>query len=90
MQAWDWITVARLVTARKCRLMALTITPSAANAECYIHNGASASDPVVLRVYLATQNSQLFDFGEGLLLERGLYIGSFTNITGVLAQWQSE
>jgi hypothetical protein len=90
MEDWEWITAARLVTKRKCRLMALVVTPSAANAEVKIYNGDSTSEPVVFSIYLATQNSQPYNFGEGLPLDRGLYVGSFTNITGVLVQWKGE
>lgn len=90
MEAWEWITAARLVTGRKCRLMALVVTPSAANAEVKAYNGGGTTDPQILSIYLATQNSTEYHFGEGLLLDRGLYIGSFTNITGVLVQWKGE
>jgi hypothetical protein len=88
MEGWEWITVARPLTKRPCRLKALIVTPSAANSEMKVYDGGGTADPPVLSIYLAAQNSQPYYFGQGLLLDRGLYIGSFTNITGVLVQWE--
>jgi len=88
MENWEWLTAARSCTTKACTLLGLLVTPSAIDAICTVYNGKSTSSPVVLNVYLATKDTKNFDFGDGLKLNRGLFVGSFTNITGVLARWK--
>lgn len=90
MQGWEWITAARLITTKPCRLLGLVVTPSAASAEVKVYDGESTSAPTILEVYLVTKNSLPLNFPGGIQTSRGLYIGSFTNITGVLVQWEVD
>ena len=83
-----WLTAAGVIAHGPCKLKGLVVTPSAAAAECKVYNGESDKDPVALEIVVATQDSKPFNFPDGLELERGLYVGSFTNITGVLVIWE--
>lgn len=85
---WKWLTQAMVVSHDPCRLKGLVVTPSAAAAECTVYNGEGTDDPVALSIVLNAQDSFPFDFPEGIELDRGLYVGSFTNITGVLVLWE--
>ena len=88
MKGWEWITAARVITAKPCRLLGLVVTPSLANSECKVYDGESADSPAVMEIFLTTKNTKIFEFTGGLHLDRGLYVGSFTNITGVLVRWE--
>ena len=85
-----WLTVAGVITHGPCRLKGLLVTPSAADAGCTVYNGESIGDPVAFSVILATKDSKPFSFPDGLELDRGLYVGSFANITGVLVIWEPK
>ena len=84
---WRWLTAAGVVSSRPCVLKGLLVTPSAAAAVCTVYNGESDQDPVAFSIEVATQDSRDFPFPGGLELERGLYVGAFTNIAGVLVIW---
>ena len=88
MVASRWITAAQLITEQPCKLIGLLVTPSAADAQCILYDGESTVAPVLLSVYLVTRNTQNFNFPEGVIATRGLFVGSFTNITGVLVRWE--
>ena len=85
---WRWIVSAEKVSQRPCRVRGLVVTPSAATASMTVYDGEGEGDPVILTVALVTANSLPIDLGEGLPSNRGLYIGNFTNITGVLVLYE--
>ena len=85
---WRWVTQAQVIAHAPCKLWGLLVTPSAASAACTVYNGESDQDPVAFSVDVATVDSKPFNFPRGLELDRGLYIGSLTNITGVLVIWE--
>jgi len=85
-----WLTVAEVITQRPCKLKGLVVTPSAADAVCTVYNGESDKDPVALTVLLGTKDTKPYMFPDGLELDRGLYVGSFTGITGVLVIWEPK
>ncbi len=85
---WRWLTKAEVISRGPCKLKGLVVTPLAIDAGCTVYNGESDKDPVALSVILATKDSKPFNFPDGLELERGLYVGSFANITGVLVLWE--
>ena len=87
---WRWLTVAGVVSHAPCKLMGILVTPSAADAACVVYNGESDKDPVTFSAVLATKDTQGFTFPEGLELNRGLYVGSLANITGVLVMWKPK
>jgi hypothetical protein len=66
------------------------VTPSAASAGFTIYNGEGDTDPVALSIAVATEDSRDFSFPSGLELDRGLYVGNFTSITGVLVIWEPK
>jgi len=84
-----WLPGPEVLTRRPCKLLGLLVTPSAADAECKVYNGESTADPVAFEVFLTTRNTKSFSFPGGLELDRGLYVGSFTNMTGVLVSWEA-
>ena len=83
-----WLAAAGVVAHEECKLLGLLVNPSLADAECKVYNGESTDDPVAFEVFLATRDTKLYYFPGGLKLDRGLYVGSFTNITGVLVLWE--
>ena len=90
MQAWRWITAAQVITKKPCKLLGLMVTPSATNAEVKVYDGENTTDPLILEVFLATKDSKEYNFPGGVKTDRGLYIASFTNITGVLVRWEVD
>jgi hypothetical protein len=88
--SWRWLAAAGVVSRRACVLKGLIVTPSAATAACTVYNGESDQDPVAFSIAVATQVSRPFNFPDGLELDRGLYVGNFTNITGVLVIWEPK
>ena len=87
---WRWLTAAEVVSHRPCVLKGLVVTPSAAAAACTVYNGESDQDPVAFSIEVANQDTRPFNFPDGLELDRGLYVGGFTNITGVLVVWEPK
>lgn len=85
---WDYITGARVISQRRCKLLDIVITPSATNSELTIYNGENTTAPVILAFFNSVKVSWALDFHEGIICDRGLYFGSFTSITGVLVQWE--
>ena len=85
---WRWLTTAGVISHARCKLKGLVVTPSAADAGCTVYNGESDKDPVAFSVVLATKDSQPLSFPDGLEFDRGLYVGSFSNLTGVLVIWE--
>ena len=85
-----WITAAEVISHHPCTLKGLVVTPSVADAVCVVYDGEGDTAPVILSLVLATKDSAPFIFPEGIELNRGLYVGSFTNITGVLVIWQPK
>lgn len=90
MQGWTWITAAQVITKKPCKLLGLVVTPSAINAEVKVYDGEGDTDPQILSVFLATKDSREYNFPGGIKTDRGLYIGSFTTITGVLVRWEVD
>ena len=86
--SWRWLTKAGVISRTRCKLKGLVVTPSAADATCTVYNGESDKDPVAFTVLLGTKDTKSYMFPDGLELERGLYVGSFTSITGVLVIWE--
>jgi hypothetical protein len=87
--AWRWATSAQALTLRPCRLLGLVVTPSAVNAEVTVYDGENTLSPPVLGIFLATKDSKEFNFPQPLELSRGLFVGSFTSISGVLVIWET-
>ena len=87
---WRWLTEAGVVSRRPCKLKGLLLTPSAAAAGCTVYNGESDQDPEALSIAISTEDSREFTFPGGLELDRGLYLGGFANITGVLVAWEPK
>ena len=85
-----WITAAEVISHHPCVLKGVVVTPSAADAACVIYDGEGTGDPVILSLVLATKDTAPFIFPEGIELNRGLYVGSFANITGVLVIWEPK
>lgn len=90
MRGWEWITAARLITSKPCRLLSLIITPSTATAIVIVYDGENTSAPVILQADLVVQETMQLNFPGGIKTDRGLFIGSFTDITGVLVQWEVD
>lgn len=85
-----WLTAAGVITHGACKLKGLVVTPSAADATCTVYNGESDMEPVAFTVLLGTKDTKPYMFPDGLELDRGLYVGSFTGITGVLVVWEPK
>lgn len=86
--AWIWCTHAQVITKRPCKLHGVTVTPSAVNAECILYDGESDKDPVIVELFSSVKVSWPHCFGKALETHRGLYVGSFAAITGVLINWE--
>ena len=85
---WRWLTAAEVISHNPCNLKGILVTPSAASAECKFYNGESDQDPIAFEVFLTTQDTLPVNFPDGLKLDRGLYVGALTNVTGVLVIWE--
>lgn len=90
MRDWEWVTAARVLTHKPCRLLGLTITPSAATAVIIVRDGENTTAPVILQADLVVQETMQLNFPGGLRTDRGLFVGDFTDITGVLVQWEVD
>jgi len=90
MQGWEWITAARVITHKPCRLLGLVITPSNATSEIKVYDGENTSSPPILEVVLKSDDTKQLNFPGGIQTDRGLFVGAFTDITGVLVQWEVD
>lgn len=90
MRDWEWVTAARILTHKPCRLLGLIVTPSAANAQLTLYDGENTTAPVIVTIFSSAKISWPFCFHEGIETDRGLFIGGFTNITGALVQWEVD
>jgi len=90
MQGWEWVTAARVITHKPCRLLGLVVTPSGDTASFTIHDGENATAPTIATIKLPTKDSTPFNFPGGIKTDRGLYVGTLTGITGVLVQWEVD
>jgi len=86
---WRWVTSAERITQRPSKLRGLVVTPSAATASLTVYDGEGTGDPTILHVALATANTRTIRLADGLKTNRGLFIGNFTNVTGVLVLWEA-
>ena len=85
---WVWVTTAQVISNRPCRLLGLVVTPSSTNSVAKVYDGENTTAPEVFETFLDTKRTWQHNFGAGLKLNRGLYIGSFTSITGILVHWE--
>lgn len=86
--AWTWATKAQVITKRPCILKTIIMTPSAATSECKLYDGESARDPPIGEIYSSIQVTREYKLDDGIETHRGLYVGEFTGVTGVLIIWE--
>ena len=87
--AWVWCTHAQVITKRPCKIHGVMVTPSAAIAEVFLYDGESDKDPEIFSLYTSVRVSWPHCFAKPLETHRGLYVGKFTGITGVLINWDT-
>lgn len=86
--AWTWATKAQVITKRPCKIHGITVTPSAVNAECTFYDGESSLEPVIVNLFSSVKVSWPHCFSKPIVTKRGLYVGSFKFITGILINWE--
>lgn len=86
--AWTWATTAQVISKRPCRLFGVIMTPSASNAGCKIYDGESAEDPPIGTIYTAVKVTRQWHVAGGLETHRGLYVGAFDKVEGILVVWE--
>jgi len=64
------------------------LTTTGVEAELKVYNGGSTSSPLVFHIFLKARDSKVFNFGDGIFLDKGIYLGSFNRIGGVLVRWE--
>jgi len=91
---WECITTSQLVYAKGLLLKGVLITSSAALGEINIYDGQDVtSGRRVCEIESIAQGTWMTIFGEGLRLERGLYISLDRAVTEVLVwfdPWEIE
>jgi len=87
-KTWTWCTTAQVISATPVRLYSILMTPSAATSECKIYDGESASDPPIVEIYSSVRITRHYHVHGGIKTHRGLYVGAFTGVTGVLVVWE--
>lgn len=86
--AYRWVTADEVISQRPVLLKGLVITPSGSEGEVKIYDGESTKDPLILTVMMVSQDTKSINLAGGLETRRGLYIGSFSHMTGVLVIWE--
>jgi len=86
--AWVWCTHAQVITKRPCIIKTVIMTPSAATSECKLYDGEGNKDPPIGEIYSSVRITREYEMNGGLKTRRGLYIGDFTGVTGVLIIWE--
>ena len=86
--AWIWCTKAQIITKRPCRLFNVIMTPSANDAGCKIYDGESARDPPIGIIYTDVKVTREYYVDGGLETHRGLYVGAFDKVEGLLVIWE--
>jgi len=64
------------------------MTPSAGDGSVWIYDGESDEDPPIGHVFTSIQVSREYHTNGGLETHRGLYIGGFDHVEGVLVLWE--
>jgi hypothetical protein len=82
-----WITADQIISEHACTLAALVVTPSAAAASLTVYDGLSTSAPHKLDIVISTKDTYVYAPPGGVKMPRGLFVGSLTNVTGVLVTW---
>jgi len=77
-----------VISERPCNLLGLVVTPSGDKAEVTVYDGQGTGDPVILTAVVAAKDTKPIDLSGGIRTNRGLFIGSFTDITGILVIWE--
>ena len=83
-----WITAAEVLSAAPCELIYAYLTPSAASAKATIYDGMDTEGKVIAILEQQSVTSIPFDPPEPILCSQGLYVGSFTNVTGILVVYR--
>lgn len=89
-KGWEWITAARVVSHKPCRLLGLAVTPSAGTGVVIVYDGENTTAPVIIQAETKVQETLQLNFPGGINTAMGLFVGSFTHITGVLVQWEID
>ncbi|MBA7560744.1 hypothetical protein ES708_02375 [subsurface metagenome] len=86
--AWTWCTTEQVITKRPCLLKNVIMTPSANNAGCKLYDGESTQDPPIGTIFTDAKVTREYHVEGGLETHRGLYIGNFDKVEGVLVIWE--
>ena len=83
-----WITAAEILSTTPCELLYAYLVPSAAAAAATLYDGLDIEGKVIATLAQAAKTSIPFDPPEPILCSQGLYVGSFTNVTGILVVYR--
>ena len=84
-------TFAKIISIRKVKLISLVIEPrDTKKGSITLYNGVSTSDEKIALFRTETGRTTLYNFVVPLVLERGLYVGNFSDVNGVLIQYSTD
>ncbi|GAI06648.1 unnamed protein product, partial [marine sediment metagenome] len=83
-----WATKAQVITKRPCLLKNVIMTPSKPDGSIWLYDGESDKDPPIGHVFTSIRVTREYSIIGGLETHRGLYIGNFDHIEGVLIHWE--
>jgi len=86
--SWAWVTAARLLTELECELVCAYLLVSANNGSATIYNGTSTTGETVVTLSSAVVTGLPFNPPAPIYCRKGLYVGSFTTVTGILVMWR--
>lgn len=87
--SYAYCTAAQVLSKTPCELISLNIEPSAAALTLDVYDGVGTEGDKVLGFDCAVKTNLEFKPPVPILCKKGLYVGGFANVTGVLVQWRN-
>ncbi len=84
-------TFATIISKRKVKLISLVVEPKdTKTGSITLYNGVSTSDSKIATFRTKTSITTLYNFVVPLVLEKGLFIGNFSDVDNVLIQFTND
>ncbi|GAI41379.1 unnamed protein product [marine sediment metagenome] len=90
MKGWTHLLAAGVVTHKPCRLLGIIVTPAGNTSAVTIYDGENTTAPIICKVIVKDTLTFPLTFPGGVQTDRGLFLGSFDDMYGVLVLWEVD
>lgn len=87
--SYAYCTAARVLSNTPCELIYVNVEPSAAALTLDVYDGADTGGDKIIGFDCAVKTNLSFKPPVPIYCKKGLYVGGFANVTGVLVMWRN-